>query len=143
MITYPKLSEIKSVEGLDKIDVSELKFLWYSNWFDGFISGMVSYQGEKCWVDVLSENDGSDPSGYYRRYLVFELSPEQLEEIEYWYKLFVEKVGSHTTFDENGIRHTDRVRPRETHHEFSDAYKNRTKRLELSDDQLIGYFEDG
>lgn len=119
--------EAKSTENLTKINFEELKFLFYSDWWDGPVSGLVEYKKQTCWFEVLKENDGSDPENYYRRYLIIELSVEQIDEFEFRQKLFEEKVGRHWTPDERGICNTRLVKPLETHHEFYDVFNKRKK----------------
>ena len=71
-----------------------------------------------------------------RRFLVLELSPQQLAEEEYWHELFREKVGTHCDYDEAHLE----VKPQEKHHEFYEAYQKRAK-PDYSTNRVIGWFE--
>ena len=40
---------------------------------------MLFYRGERCWFEVVAEND-SDDAGWYQRFVVVRLTPEQAAE---------------------------------------------------------------
>lgn len=134
------LINIENLLKLPKIDAKELKFLWAGDWWDGAINGMSVYQNEKCWFELICENDGTESENYYRRLLVIELSPEQIKQADYWHNLFKEKVGTHMDFDENGIRHTGNLKPRKLWQEFYDAYQ-KSEKIDLSNNKFLGYYE--
>jgi len=117
--------------------MDSLKLLWHSAYWDGPIDGLLNYQGKKYWFQRFDE-----PSDriVFRRFLIIELSPDQLSEEEYWHELFRQKVGTHADYDETGRRQSYVIHPEELHNEFYDAYKNRLA-LDLSDNRLIGWFE--
>jgi len=131
---------IMNLSKLSQIKPSDVKILWTSDWWDGPINGMLLYQNRKCWFDRFDRGASANPKNTLQRYIVIELTAGQIETEEYWHAVFVEKVGSHMVPDENGIRHTDRVKPRETWAEFYDPYKNREK-ADFSNNLVIGFFE--
>lgn len=140
MNTYSEIIDTKDISRLSQIDRNDLRFLWYANWWDGPISGMLIYQNKKCWFELISENENAFPDEYYRRYLIIELSVSQIEEEEYWHALFVKQVGEHMDIDENGVRHRDRVKPFQSHQVSYEAYKTRTP-MDLSENFVLGFFE--
>src|SRR6266704_872833 len=101
MVRLSELSEQDSYLQLPRIDRSEITLLWASDWWDGPKSGLLRYEGTKYWFELCSESDDPQFADYYRRFLIIQLSDEQMEEEEYWHELFREKVGHHTDFDEN------------------------------------------
>src|SRR5258708_638105 len=112
----------------------QTRLLWHSNFWDGPLSGLMLWNGEKCWFDnigerveerpwseeeikewvdyktSISEEGDLDPDDYidYDRYFVFKvyrIHPDLLEHLEYEHSLFQQNVGTHTDYDENGQRH--------------------------------------
>jgi len=130
----------KDLSNVPQIDRKDIKFIWYNDWWDGPINGMLLYQNRKCRFDLFDREESVNPGNTLQRYIVIELTAEQIETEEYWHALFVEKAGSHMVPDENGIRQTDRVKPSETWGEFYEPYKNREK-ADFSNNFVIGFFE--
>ena len=122
---------------LSKIEKGDLKLLWHSDYWDGPKSGLLSYQGSKYRFQVFDEPDNATT---FRRFLIIELSPEQLGEEEHWHDLFRQKVGTHTDYDESGTRQFAMLRPQEMWQEFYGAYSNRRPQ-DFSVNRLIGWFE--
>src|SRR6476469_3485249 len=121
-----KVKEADSLDKLEPIDRRELKLLWNHESWDGPISGMCLYRGEKCWFQMFMDPDDPECEKLTRRYLLIELSNEQIEEQEYWQNLFLEKVGGNNVFDENGIRRTDRPKqPPQKRKEFYESFRKR------------------
>jgi len=139
MKKYLRVKEADSLNKLDKIDRHEVKLLWANEWWDGPISGMLMYRGEKCWFQLFIDPDDPEVEKFPRQYLVIELSNDQLKEEEYWQTLFLEMVGSNNVWDEDGIRHTDRLKPLESRNEFFKLAKKR-KPTDLSENRVVGFF---
>jgi hypothetical protein len=140
---YLKLKEVDYLENLNNIDRQEVKLLWSYDWWDGPISGMLIYREEKCWFQLFTDSDDPEVEKLPRRYLVIELSKDQLEEKEHWQNLFLEKVGGNNVIDENGIMRTDRLsRPLEIQKEFFRLAKNRQP-ADLTENRVVGFFEKG
>ena len=140
MTTYSKVIDSRDLSDVPQIDRKDIKFIWYGNWWDGPIDGMLLYRNRKCWFDMFDKEESATWDNPSQRYLVIELTAEQIETEEYWHNLFVENVGSHMVPDENGVRHKDRVKPRETWHEFYEPYKNR-EQADFSNNLVLGFFE--
>jgi hypothetical protein len=118
-----------------------VRLLWHSDFWDGPRSGMLELDGERCWFEVVAENDDEPLRGWYRRFVVVRLTPAQLAEEERWHELFRENVGGHTDYGASGTRPVGDLRPREQWREFYDAYERRQP-LDLSDNEVLGWFED-
>jgi len=128
-----------------KVDLSlapeiEVVFLWHNDWWDGPLAGMCKYKDQMYWYHCHHENHKKNAK-YWRKYGVFKLTPEQLEEEIKWHKLFVEKVGDHFDCNEQGKRNRDGVKPYHLHNEFYDPFKE-WERPKYEEDQnvLIGWF---
>jgi len=122
-----------------------VKLLWSHDWWDGVLSGICECHGKKMWFQVCSEilsEKEAEKLGWWRRYLLLELKPEEFREEEKWHNLFREKVGTHTDYDENERRGGE-VSPETTWHEFYDEFN--PVRDDLSNyhqkREPYGYFE--
>ena len=89
---------------------------------------MLLYRGERCWFEVVAEND-PDAEGWYRRFAVVRLTPEQVAEERRWEELFRENVGYHPN-----------LQPRDRWSKFYEAYQRRTP-LDISRNEALGWFE--
>lgn len=70
------------------------KYLWSETHYDGLATGVCLYQGtEHAFMRTTIDES---------IYLIVKLTPEQLEEKRKRHQLFINLVGSHTTYDENG-----------------------------------------
>jgi hypothetical protein len=120
---------------LPRIDRSEVRLLWHSGYWDGPTSGLCLYRGRRCWFEMCAEGDEGDD--FYRRFLLLELTKEQLDEEEHWHELFCRKVGTHCDHDDA----RGEVLPRESWHEFYDEHRKRGK-VDYSGNPALGWFED-
>jgi hypothetical protein len=123
------------LDQLTKVDWDDIRLLWHSGYWDGPKSGMLSYQGKKYWFQTIDDDEAT-----VRRFLILELSGEQMREQEYWHELFRQKVGTHTDYDETGRHELGALRPGEMWREFYDAYEQRQP-LDLSNNLIVGWFE--
>ncbi len=144
------------------------RMLWHSNYWDGPLSGVILWEGEKCWfdyadeeyveiplteeelkewaeyegitVDEIEEDDKIDYDRY-RYFNVYRVPKEVMGVIEYNHELFRKYVGTHTDYDENGCRHHNLVDSGE-HHKFYNNRKSHKKwEKDLDNWEKIGEFE--
>jgi hypothetical protein len=139
MLTKRDISEPGSYQRAPQVDRPEIRLLWHADYWDGPLSGVLLYHGERCWFEVVEEGD-SDADGWFRRCVILRLSTAQLAEEERWHELFRAKVGTHTDYDAEGRKHTDGVRPRELWHEFYEPYGKRSKPAYL-ENEVLGWFD--
>jgi hypothetical protein len=125
---------LKGAGQTQKLDRNEIRLLWCFDFWDGPINGMCLYENRKYWFDMLDAGENGDSAP--RRFLVLDLSTQQLAEEERWHDLFRAKVGTHCDFEE---AHPE-VKARELHPEFYEAYKKRVK-PDYSNNPVIGWFE--
>jgi hypothetical protein len=122
-----------------RISRDEVRLLWHADFWDGPLSGMLSHRGQECWFEVVAESE-DDASGWYRRFAVLRLSPDQHAEELRWHELFRRCVGGHTDYTEDGQRPVGELQPCERWAEFYDAYRRRTP-PDLSGCEVVGWFE--
>lgn len=120
---------------LPRIDRGEVRLLWHSGFWDGPTSGLCRHDGRKCWFEMCAE--GGEGDGFHRRFLLLELSPEQMEDEERWHDLFRRKVGTHCDHDDP----KGEVLPRDSRREFYDEYEKRGQ-VDYSANPAVGWFED-
>jgi hypothetical protein len=113
---------------LPQIPSASVRFLWHSAYCDGPLDGLLELQGKKYWYTKCDENDTDE--GWYRRFLIVEVTEEQLAEEERWQKLFQQHVRPGP----------GKLRPKQEWGLFYDQYKAREPR-DFGRNQVIGWFE--
>jgi len=122
---------------LPQIPRADVTLLWYSDFWDGPITGLLLWRGERVWFQMIDEN--AEHEAWYRRFLLIRLSEQQLRDEVWWHELFRRHVGTHTDYDRaEGDPGT--VRPREQWAAFYDPYSKRAP-LDLSQNEVLGWFE--
>jgi hypothetical protein len=142
-----KLQEITSgcnYRDLPQIAAGDVALLWHDDFWDGPLSGVLLWRGERFWFQMREEYEppgdaGAEPWPWYRRFLVIRLTPEQLREEEGWHELFTRCVGTHSD-DPDGRRETGAVHPKERWPEFYEAY-NRRVPVDPTRNEVVGWFE--
>lgn len=120
----------------------DFQLLWHCDYWDSPRSGLLLYRGERCWFEVLAENDEEDePYVWWRRFAIVRLTPEQLAEEEYWHALFRQKVGTHTDYDETGVRCKGELHSKSEWRDFYAAYALRTP-MNLDNNEVLAWFEE-
>lgn len=75
-----KLKELKHgipPDSLLKINNLEYELVWISNYYDGMISGMLYFNSELFWFEMIRESTIDIDDGWYRQYGVVKLSEKQ------------------------------------------------------------------
>ena len=98
------------------------------------------FRGERCWFQVIAENEDEDLSGWYRRFAIIRLTADQLAEEERWHRLFRENVGWHTDYMKEAADRHEGIRPREQWNTFYEPYKTRVP-LDVSSNEVLAWFE--
>jgi hypothetical protein len=81
---------------------------------DGVLSGLASVAGRPCWFQAAAETLEGQPSG--SRYILFELLPEEADEMQREHVAFETYVGTHLCYHLS--RENRRLEPRERWKEF-------------------------
>lgn len=123
---------------LPRIKRSEIRMLWHTSYWDGPLAGHVLYQGKQYWFNCVFEAENRRRT---RHFVLVELTPEQLEEEHDWHRLFQEKVGTHTDYDESGQRAIGAVKAQGTWAEFYEPARQRPQ-MDVSDRPVVGWWAD-
>lgn len=120
-----------------KIDAAAIRWLWANDWYDWILSGVCEYQGKKYYGWCFNESEKRT-----RLFAVIDLPPEEwAKEIER-HELFVEKVGDHFDFREDGAgRKCTGVKPEKSWEEYYDRYPPHQDK-DYSQYPVVGWFED-
>lgn len=123
---------------LPQIPRADVSLLWHSDFWDGPITGLLLWCGERLWFQMIDES-GENEAAWYRRFLLVRLSEQQLHDEEWWHELFRQHVGTHTDYNRaDGDPGT--VHPQSQHAKFYAPYSKRVP-LDLSQNEVIGWFE--
>ncbi len=123
---------MKTLKELREESNGQTRMLWHSNFWDGPLSGVILWNGEKAWFEMYDEKDveilmsdvewkewidyhkekyGTEPDeedkieyDRYRYFKVYRLPQQTMNAIIHNHELFRKYVGTHTDYDENGSR---------------------------------------
>ncbi len=95
-----KYGEIKDPEGsaLPKAVRSEVRKIWFDDFWDVPRNGLALYRGEKLWFESV----WADPLD--RRFWLMRLAPDQLAEQERLHELYRQHIGTDQDFAGPGFR---------------------------------------
>lgn len=127
-------NELDYIQKYTYIPFEDITLKWHSSYHDGMLSGVAEYQNKLVWFECCDErftrsyvNDDmweEDIPGFnfYRRFLIYELSEDDIKHLTYWHNLFCQYVGRHTDYI-NNKRSKETSLASNTHHLFYDAYE--------------------
>lgn len=124
--------------------VDNVVVLWHHGYYDGMLSGMCKVGDELFWFQCFDENeerneDGEFVGGWYRKFRLFKLTPENLAEHERQHKLFQEHVGTHTDYVDY-VSDVGNLKPREGWYKFYGIARTFPKICHDEKD-VVGWFE--
>lgn len=144
MRKYVDIKE-ECVKQLPKLLKTQVGWLWISDFWDGPLSGMVKYNESWYWCFCFCENDieeneeeNKSQNTWFRRFLIVELTSEQIEDEKYWNDLFCEHVRTDTTSYE--ARKDKNIKPTNNHKLFYEPYSKRVK-PDYSKNKAVGWIE--
>lgn len=107
----------------DHDDNPKAEMMWHSDYYDGPLSGMALYEGNKVWfqVDTFEEDE---PYQGLRTFKLYKLSEEEIAEDEKWHILFRKHVGSHCDYG----NHYEPVKCDHNNDAFYDQYHKQPDR---------------
>ncbi|GAA3915726.1 hypothetical protein [Litoribacillus peritrichatus] len=94
-INYQGFKDNIDYSGIDLLQMPKLKWLWLNEFFDGPLQGIVEVEGKLGICCFVEESDNESEQGWYRKFVVLELSDEQIKAEQYWHNEFVKYVGDH------------------------------------------------
>lgn len=122
---------MKTIDELRTETNGETRLLWHCNYWDGPLSGVMLWKGEKCWFQSVNDisvrvdftpDETEDwrkicsEEGFqfrlnecaeyenHRIFQVYRIPVDEMQKIEEEHALFEQYVGTHTSYDENGNR---------------------------------------
>jgi hypothetical protein len=130
------------------VDDTKIELLYHSGYWDGPLSGVCLYQGERLWFnDVHDYHSKTEDDKYLdmRIYALHRLTVEEWKQEDYWHDLFEKNVGTHTSY-KNGKRNYGEVHSSETHKLFygpsKKAWEDGTRKSkDLNESNPVGYFD--
>ena len=120
-----------------EIENSAIRVLWSDEWYDGTLSGMALVNGECLYYDFYHEDDNTD----VRTFVLYRLTPEQVEYERSWRALEEEAGGVMVFDDEGGFEFLPEREPgaREA---FAERRRREHQRLDLRAAEVVGWFRD-
>lgn len=134
------LAEARNKEppsSLPKLNPGDYSLLWCNDFWDGPISGLLSYGGQEYWFEMIQENEREElaEGQWYRRYSVVMLTTEQLareHEVHQDFRLYVCDYSP-----ESGRQ----LQPRDRWHLFYDRHLEYCRRRKFEDCKVVAWFE--
>jgi hypothetical protein len=120
--------------------------LWHCGYWDGPLSGVCLYQGDRCWFEAIDPFDEErDDYVYPRRAGLYRLSPEELHVQEELHRQFQRYMGMHSEYDENEQRPFEgAVRPKDEWKGFERWLTQQPKRtFDFRHNEMLGWFDLG
>lgn len=117
--------------------------MYANDWWDYFLSGVVTYNGKRYYAYCGDENYDRRKK-WWRRYVLVDLTEEAWADEDERHAFFVEKVGSHFEFvDHQGrqVRNHEGLKNNKTWQEFYDRYPPHAERLDYTQFPVVGWFE--
>ena len=140
---------MKAIKELREETKGQTRMLYHLNYWDGPISGVMLWNGERCYfnqsdersevreyteseienwkkycIDTNMEFDMDDCRDYYnyRQYKVYKTPLDIMQQLDENHNLFRRYVGIHTDYDENGSRYMGKgyLKPSKYHKKFYD-----------------------
>lgn len=143
--TYQTLPQIQS-----------MNMLLHHGYYDGPLSGMCEVDGQKCYFEFLDqwsysnkwpEDDEDDfEPPWYRRFLIYRLSDEQLAAVEKRHEKFRRMVGKHSSYingkREGWFEYTDTITLETVKQYYEEAKHEAPLNLDpVSPDCVLGWYE--
>ena len=69
--------------------------MWVTDWWDGPVEGMASYQGRDCWFRAIFDAEADEWTSP-RRCRLFELTPDERDRLWSWHRLREQHAGGST-----------------------------------------------
>lgn len=116
-----------------------VKILFYSNYWDGPLTGLCEYENKIYRYDVLDEGDWDEENDEWlpRVYNVFEIEPWQLTYELYWHSLFCSNIATHTEYDKKLVSPLFNIK----NNDFYKKQRKEYKKIDYSNNTIIGTFE--
>jgi hypothetical protein len=126
---------VGAIKSGPKIDRKDVRILWHCGYWDGPLSGIALYQGQKYWFRVIDRD--AEP----RAAALQSLTREQLQFEENRHTLFQQHVGTHTDYDSSGKRNVGALRPKSEWQKYYTTVPATAQQPTYEGNPIIGWFE--
>jgi hypothetical protein len=104
---------------VERVRIEELTILWFDDFYDGVLSGMVEYKNQKCRFERLTDYEQAIRP---RVFDIIKLLEEQIADETYWHELFLQHViADPASRSKDGLVHS----PQSKLHLFYEPYQKR------------------
>jgi hypothetical protein len=118
---------------IQKVPIEELNFLWFDDYYDGMLYGMLEYNKTKFRFEIITDYSKEI---FPRIFAIVALTEEEIEEETCWNNLFLKHVGNHNNFTSNEERY---LKPQIEHKLFYDKFNDR-KQTDFGKNQVKAWF---
>lgn len=129
-----------------QIDFKDVKYLWHFDYYDGALSGLAILNDQKIWFlsfeqykwteEDMARTDKEWEPPWYRRYVVLQLQPEEIAQLETTHSLFQKHVGTHTDYPREG-----KVKSRGEMDLFYKRNKSKELQVDFDNAKILGWYE--
>ena len=92
-----ELTARRPERGDDWVDLRPVTIVWVTDWWDGPVEGMATYQGRDCWFRAIFDT-GADEWTSPRRCRLYELTPDERERLRARHRLWEQHVGGNCCY---------------------------------------------
>lgn len=130
-----------------QIDFEDIKYLFHNDYYDGAaLCGLAILNDQKVWFlsfdqykwteEDMSRTDEEWEPPWYRRYVVLQLQPEEVAQLETTHSLFQKYVGTHTDYPREG-----KVKSRGEMDLFYKRDKSKELQVDFDNAKILGWYE--
>lgn len=107
---------------LTELTIKDVKLRYINGYYDGMLSGVLEWEGKRYYFDIVDENnsDNINDADWYRKFGLYEMTPEEWATEDHTHAEFVKYVGSHYVINEDGKRDHSGLKPQSEWRKFYD-----------------------
>ncbi len=121
----------------EKDDTPAITMLWYSNYYDGPLSGLAEYKGERVWFDCV---EWEDNPWQMRTFGLYKMSAKELAYEDKWHALWNKLVGYRCDFgvDKENIEETNS----DEYFRLAEKEDRKNKTKDYTKNECLGIFDE-
>lgn len=121
----------------DKDDTPPITMLWYSDYYDGPLSGLAEFKDEKVWFHCV---EMEDPLFHMRKFALYKLTKDELAYEEKWHAIFNKLVGYHCDY---GVDDSEKPQTTlEQHDEYFRLHEAEQTETDYTKNECLGIFDE-
>lgn len=140
-------------QNYNQIPRSDIIIRWCDIWYDGPMSGMAYYKEKKVYFDFCDEYEETEEdiqkyeldyeykNSWYRRFVIFELTPEEIDQKEKDKDLFLKYVGNYRHNYEDKPPLDYELCDQKNWKIYYDRDRSNDIKIDLSEKLILGWFE--